>query len=61
MPVAVLVLPVLGDFQGHCDRGTIRAMKKIFAATLLVMVFAAPAAFAAVHHHHHHHHHHRPA
>jgi hypothetical protein len=32
-------------------------MKKIFAAALLLMVFASPV-FAYAHRHHHHHHHH---
>lgn len=58
--VAVLVLPILGEYHRGSDHATMLAMKKILAATLLLMVFATPAAFA-MRHHHHRHHHHRPA
>jgi hypothetical protein len=38
-----------------------QAMKKIFAAALLVLVFATPVFAAGHHHHRHHHHHHHSA
>jgi hypothetical protein len=50
-----------GLFRRAFSSGTFVSMKKLFAASLLVLALAAFATPAFALHHHRHHHHHRHA